>query len=166
MQISDNVAEVHAKQFAGPFFRHACIAHNFQQAAIAAIVAAVTDQNVEMHTVAHHDAAGSGEQGAGFVNGHFFHGCVLPISRELQLSVAVQHAENGREDVEQGFDELNHGHSRGLGRLRQLRLPIPRTRGMSRAFENERIAFWSSYEWRSAGTVGRSYSISDDIRWR
>lgn len=33
----------------------------------------------------------------------------------LQFSVAVQHAENGREDVEQGFDELNHVYSWGEG---------------------------------------------------
>lgn len=62
------------------------------------------------------------------------------------------------------YEDGEHGEvSKGI---RQQRLPIPRTRGMSRAVENERIAFWSGYEWRSAGTVGRSYSISDDIRWR
>lgn len=32
----------------------------------------------------------------------------------LQLSVAVQHAENGREDVEQSFQELDH-HEMGVG---------------------------------------------------
>jgi hypothetical protein len=57
----------------------------------------------------------------------------------LQVAVAVQHVDDGQDDIEQVFKELEHGsgwRDLRLKGIRQQRLPIPRTRGMNRAAIN------------------------------
>ncbi len=56
----------------------------------------------------------------------------------LQVAVAVQHVDDGQDDIEQLFKELEHGFLRdGKGESGQ-RLPMPRTRGMSQGYQAAR----------------------------